>query len=306
MGAVQSDLDQFMERVLARRDENWKRLQQYVLDERERFELRGPLNAPIWGQEREYTWFIRDGFFVRSPLTADGVAIGEDERRKYEDEFLRRARARERSVEVRTDEAAGAGPAGTGGPAVVEPPASDLGAFLSQSRRPQFIDRAYFLNFKFEPGRYALVGRETVDGREALRIEYYPAELFTGRDRRDRSGGRGDGERRDERGAATTRLFNKVALVTLWVEPASHQIIRYTFDNVHLDFLPAAWFVRFDELHATMTMAQPFKDVWLPRDIEMRFGATMASGSVTARYLVDYRDYREPGTDARIKSVTTP
>ena len=29
-----SDLDAFMARVLARRDDNWKRMQQYVLDER--------------------------------------------------------------------------------------------------------------------------------------------------------------------------------------------------------------------------------------------------------------------------------
>ena len=30
---AQSDLDAFMERVLARRDDNWKKLQQYVLEE---------------------------------------------------------------------------------------------------------------------------------------------------------------------------------------------------------------------------------------------------------------------------------
>ena len=31
-----SDLDEFMSRVLARRDENWKKLQQYILNEREK------------------------------------------------------------------------------------------------------------------------------------------------------------------------------------------------------------------------------------------------------------------------------
>ena len=31
----QSDLDAFMQKVVARRDENWKKLQQYVLDETE-------------------------------------------------------------------------------------------------------------------------------------------------------------------------------------------------------------------------------------------------------------------------------
>jgi len=33
--AAQTDLDAFMQQVLARRDDNWKKLQQYVLDERE-------------------------------------------------------------------------------------------------------------------------------------------------------------------------------------------------------------------------------------------------------------------------------
>ena len=42
-----SDLDAFMEKVLARRDENWKKLQQYVLDEREQIDIRGPGRMPI-------------------------------------------------------------------------------------------------------------------------------------------------------------------------------------------------------------------------------------------------------------------
>ena len=50
---LQSDLDEFMRQVLARRDENWKKLQQYVLDERERLDVRGPTDAPILGQRRE-------------------------------------------------------------------------------------------------------------------------------------------------------------------------------------------------------------------------------------------------------------
>ena len=46
-----SDLDAFMREVLARRDDNWKKLQQYVLDEREQIELRGPSQVPIWGDK---------------------------------------------------------------------------------------------------------------------------------------------------------------------------------------------------------------------------------------------------------------
>src|SRR5918993_4636208 len=77
---TQSDLDAFMGRVLTRRDENWKKLQQYILEEQERFRLSGPDGARIYGFDRKYTWFIRDGVFIRSPLEFDGVTIGEKER----------------------------------------------------------------------------------------------------------------------------------------------------------------------------------------------------------------------------------
>src|SRR5262249_8356170 len=87
---TQTDLDAFMQNVLAKRDENWKKLQQYVLDESEQVELRGPSKAPIWGERREYSWYIREGFFIRSPVKANGVTIPEPERRKAEDAYLKR------------------------------------------------------------------------------------------------------------------------------------------------------------------------------------------------------------------------
>ena len=78
--SAQSDLDAFMEKVLARRDDNWKKLQQYVLEEKEGFDLTGPGRFPLWGMRREYAWFIRDGIFVRSPVSADGVKLSEADR----------------------------------------------------------------------------------------------------------------------------------------------------------------------------------------------------------------------------------
>src|SRR5262245_17440452 len=92
---VQSDLDAFMAKVLARRDDNWKKLQQYVLEEKEAFDLTGPGRFPLWGMRREYNWFIRDGIFVRSPISADGVKLSEADRRKAEEDWLRRQRNRE-------------------------------------------------------------------------------------------------------------------------------------------------------------------------------------------------------------------
>src|SRR5204862_4313071 len=73
-------------------------------------------------------------------------------------------------------------------PADSDPPSDEpplnVDGLLKQTRQPQFISSAYFLRFKFEEGKYALVGRETLDGHETLRIEYYPARLFGGTDRR--------------------------------------------------------------------------------------------------------------------------
>ena len=76
-----------MRQVVASRDDNWKKLQQYVFDEREQFDLRGPTRMPLWGERRDYTWFIRDGFFVRSPVKINGV----DHRRRPTDASSRRS-----------------------------------------------------------------------------------------------------------------------------------------------------------------------------------------------------------------------
>ena len=92
---AQTDLDAFMREVVARRDDNWKKLQQYILDERESIELRGVNRLPIWGEKREYTWFIRDGFFVRSPVKFNGAAVPEADRRKFEADYLARQKRRD-------------------------------------------------------------------------------------------------------------------------------------------------------------------------------------------------------------------
>ena len=43
---------------------------------------------------------------------------------------------------------------------------------------PRFVSEAYFMDFKFEPGNYYLAGRESSKGKDVLRIEYYPTNLF--------------------------------------------------------------------------------------------------------------------------------
>jgi hypothetical protein len=294
---AQSDLDTFMKAVMARRDENWKKLQQYILDEREVVQILGPGRIPVWGEAREYSWYIREGFFVRSPVKVNGVEVPEGDRVKYETEYFERARRREERERAEA-QAATIGEAA----ATVREEETTPDALLSDLRRPRFIDQAYFLKFKFEQGTYALVGREPFEGREVLRVEYYPERLFdheqqTEAERRRR----GERNREEDQEAAFERMMNKVSLVTLWIDPASHQIVKYTFENVNLDFLPGAWLVRVTDLNASMTMSQPFPDVWLPRAIEFNFGIMLAMGPFDGRYEIEYFDYREATASGRIK-----
>ena len=298
---MQSDLDAFMKKVVAKRDDNWKKFQQYVLDEREQVEFRGPGKIPLWGDRRDYTWYVRDGFFVRSPVRANGVTVPEDERRSYEKRFLQREETRERRAKAREKEAAkkeGVEPISVPADA---PQVSDE-ALLKQSREPEFISSAYFLRFKFEEGKYAFAGKETLDGRELLKVEYYPKMLFS-KEQNSRAHRREMGQKLkdDNYDATMEQMLNKVSMVTLWIEPSAFQIVKYNFENVNLDFLPVAWLARLTDVRATMTMHQPFPDVWLPKDVEFYFAAMLAIGEMDARYRLNYHDYKLASATARIK-----
>jgi hypothetical protein len=283
--AAGSDLDALMAAVLARRDENWKKLAQYVLDEREVFTAAGPDGTRLYGSTRDYRWFVRDGFFIRSPLAADGVAVAERERVAYEARWLARQKVR--------DERAG------GGAGAAPADAAALGDVLRQRAEPRFVSAAYFLKFRFEPGRYALVGREALDGREVLRIEYFPSALFSDDGTRtERRARRAGGDDDDDR---VRRQMNKVSLVTLWVLPGPRQIVRYTFDNLDMGFLPGRSVVRVDEVTATMTMGEPFPGVWLPAGIEARLRAQLAVGPIEARYAIAYHGYRQADVTAKVR-----
>src|SRR6185503_13500870 len=173
---------------------------------------------------------------------------------------------------------------------------TDVQGFISQTREPQFITSAYFLNFKFEPGRYALVGREKLENRDVLRIEYYPERMFTDdpktrTERRVRQAAEktASGEKPDEKFEdQIQRLMNKVSQVTLWVEPEHHQIVKFTFDNAGLDFLPLAWLARVGELKASMVMSEAFPGVWLPKRVDTTGSIVLALGRVDIRYGLDY------------------
>ncbi|MEQ1730173.1 MAG: hypothetical protein ABL982_17535 [Vicinamibacterales bacterium] len=299
---AQTDLDAFMRQVVETRDTNWKKLQQYVLDEREQVEMRGPAGTPLWGERRDYTWYVRDGFFIRSPLRVNGAAVGEAERVKYEQAFLERERRREASA---SGDVAVSGPASA--PVDADAAPHDVDGLIRQSRQPQFISSAYFLRFRFDEGRYALVGREPFEGREVLRIEYYPNTLFTPSRRQERRDDRGIRREPRERDASETsqdtelmRLMNRASRVTLWIVPESHQIVKYTFDDLGWNFFPGQWLAQMDGVTASMTMGEMFPDVWLPRSLEMHVGLLMALGNVQMRYALQYDNYRQADVQSKI------
>jgi hypothetical protein len=261
------------------------------LDEVETLSILGPGGVPLVRFDRDYTWYVRDGFHVRSPLKFEGVPIPEDERRKYEQHWLESEQARRKHRQERDArrEKEGKGPA-LSAPAINE---------------PRFVSESYFMDFKFEPGNYYLAGREKLDGQDVLKIDYYPARLFSDEDRGESADRKDQKDQKDQKRPPSAkeqrqeqdieRKMNKTAQVTIWVDPAINQIVKYTFDNVWLDFLPAGWLVRIDDLRASMEMQQPFPkapNVWLPRGIKIHAGFTLANGSFEASYTRTFSNYR--------------
>lgn len=81
---------------------------------------------------------------------------------------------------------------------------------------------------------------------------------------------------------------------------------EYTFDNVWMDFLPAGWLVKVDELRASMAMGQPFPGVWLPKTVGMHAGVTVALGSMEIQYKRQFSNYRKADVSSKITVPKAP
>ena len=456
--SAQDDIDVFMAKVLERREQNRITLHDYVLDERETFELVGPGRLTLQSFEREFTWYVREGYLIRSPVRFDGVEIDELRRRKFEADWLRQEKRRdvrrqrqkrplssrsilddvELSVErlwgskvgrelaraIAADarlwgddfaaivaasdlilaDLGGVSTVGFGrtvervrdGFVMLEPERLDreeVSRMLSQvipqltevaqsasdaeharlldlleltvkfalplpavidalarahsvsagsgqaarataldrvhgslvaglsvadtgdvraddivpglqpantvalGLQPRFVSEAYFLDFEFEPGNYYLSGREEWVGREVVCIEYYPERLFS------------DDATVDEATEINDDIeagFDKTSLVTLWIDPSEHQIVKYPFENVGFEFMPLRWLVRLDDLKASMVMSQPFEGIWLPEQVELTGKVTLATGSFDIVHLRAFSEYREAEVRARIRTYGQP
>lgn len=130
------DIDAFMEKVLLKRSVNWDNFYDYSCRELEEFSIEGSLQtAAIQGFRKEYLWFVRDGYFLRSPLSVDGVAVSDGARARAEKKWVERLEKRE------------------------------------SERGP---DRETFFGIDFEPGNYFYAGTTQFEGREVMIVEYYP------------------------------------------------------------------------------------------------------------------------------------
>ena len=81
------------------------------------------------------------------------------------------------------------------------------GVSIGVGMEPRFVSESYFLDFEFEPGNYYFAGRDVVAGREVLKIEYYPQQLFS--DPADDSN-----QATDNREDCIDAGFDKTSLVT--------------------------------------------------------------------------------------------
>jgi hypothetical protein len=307
-GDRQSDLDAFMKQVLTRRDDNWQKLQQYTLEESEKFQITAMNGRKIYGFTRDYLWYPSDPstapaagnvVFIRSPISADGVKLSEEKRREAEAAWVKQEEKREKRREEREKgrreggaEKDGKDDAGQFAADSDAPPS--LEDLVTPGNEPRFISSAYFMKFKFDEGTYALAGKEELFGRDVYKVEYYPKRLFSDAPRRRAGQKRDLDDKIDEK-------FDKVSMVTMWIEPAMHQILQYEFTNIDFDFLPARALFRLDDLRASMRMREAFPNVWLPDTIAMRFRVSLAIGDVNARYDVRYGKYKLAEVRTRVR-----
>lgn len=246
------DIDTLMKRALERRHENWDQLHDYFCRERAILTMEGSLDGvPIQGFEREYLWFVKDGYIVRSPVTADGVPVSAEEREREEAQWIERVKKREKE------------------------------------RGP---DRETFFGFKFEPGNYFYAGRRELDGRDLMVVEYYP-------DKGPWNEPVGDKDESEEEKNVKAKL-RKVLLVTMFIDPEEHQIVRMTMDNAGFDFLPASWLLQVDTIEASLTMHQPLGEVWLPGEMNGYGRISTARGDIELRYRSTFYDYAKAKTGA--------
>jgi hypothetical protein len=93
--------------------------------------------------------------------------------------------------------------------------------------------------------------------------------------------------------------LEKSLLVTMLIVPEEHQIVKLTFNNVGLEFLPARWLLRINDIKASIIMDKPLNDVWLPINISAYGSLSTAAFNLTAHYSREFYSYQK--TDVKVR-----
>ena len=339
--AQPQELDALMERVLQRRDINWRELYDYVFSELESVQVDSSAGTPVAGYLREYHWFVREGYLLRSPVRLDGVEPSPEFRATYESKWFERERLTSVAPVDKVDARAGSDGINEdigsntdarqtrhlNGNVVTErqpQPRSELRLELGEP-----VEREYFLGLNFEPGNYFFAGKEKLENRDVLRIEYYPSNMFASKnrpqfwERRDPMKPKPKAQRMPLRHDGNTlaplkeqtvepdrvfgldqdnsRRFNVTTMVTLWVDQAEEQIVKVSMENVSTEFLNISWLLRIEDVRASMTMGEPLEGVWLPQEIEIVGTGATAEDSYELVYRRVFFDYKRTDVEAKVR-----
>ena len=258
-----NDLDEFMAKVMQKRNADAENLRDYLFSERERLDIReGQKISALWSFRREHVWFVRDDYLVRSPVLIDGVKVSAGEQTEAEEEWIKSQKRRK------------------------------------EKNNETSLDHATFFGFKFEPGRYLYAGEQEFEGRNSIVVEYYPRMNSESRnnkpDRNKRTICIGICDDGSDGG-----LFEKTFLVTMLISPEEYQILKITFDNVGLEFLPLRSLARMNDIKASMIMDKPKGDIWLPREISAYGSASTANMDLSINYSREFHSYAK--SDVKVK-----
>jgi len=135
---TENELDNFMAKVLRKRDIDWEKLRDYIFNSTETLEIRQGEIPALENFCREYSWYVQDGYLVRSPIRIDGVKISSRERAEAVEKWINDEKKKR------------------------------------ENDKTNQLNRQSFFGFKFEPGRYLYAGKQQFEGREVVVVEYYP------------------------------------------------------------------------------------------------------------------------------------
>jgi hypothetical protein len=222
----QAQLDALMREVLERRDAATRALAGLRFRETEELTVRGQEEvAPLQSSTKVFDWRGRAGTLERDPVSVNGSLI-------------------------------------EGEPLVWDLVADDEEGRLSGARFSQWDS---LFHFPYEPGRYLLAGREQRDGRQVLRVEYYPRRWFA----------------RDDDESSLGRDFDRTSLITLWVIAEERRLVALRYHNIGMQFLPLRWLVQVQSLDAEMIIDAAADGTWLPRRLSVNLRASMAPAQIT-------------------------